>query len=350
MTPTPDPTPDPTPSDAYFYESFAAGQGAFTTKDVTLSDGLTYVWKHDASYACMKASAYSGSAKASESWLISPEFSLTGATSPVLSFDHAINYAKGTAAEALTLWVKESTATEWTQVTIPSYPASDSWTFYPAGSADLSAYVDKTIQIAFKYTSTTSIAATWEVKNVKVAEGNGSTTEPEQPGQGGGETPETPATGYNFNSDTALVCNTNNSTNCVYTCTVKANGSSAVNGNGFKLGKSSAAGVFTSGALGVTGEATLEFYACAWTGKTAKLYIRLEGSEENLAVIDLASNSGATGNADPYTITYSENEYHTVQLTGLTADSKLQFSTSSSFTAAADSKTSRALVVGVHVK
>ena len=350
VTPTPDPTPDPTPSDAYFYESFAAGQGAFTTKDVTLSDGLTYVWKHDASYACMKASAYSGSAKASESWLISPEFSLTGATSPVLSFDHAINYAKGTAAEALTLWVKESTATEWTQVTIPSYPASDSWTFYPAGSADLSAYVDKTIQIAFKYTSTTSIAATWEVKNVKVAEGNGSTTEPEQPGQGGGETPETPATGYNFNSDTALVCNTNNSTNCVYTCTVKANGSSAVNGNGFKLGKSSAAGVFTSGALGVTGEATLEFYACAWTGKTAKLYIRLEGSEENLAVIDLASNSGATGNADPYTITYSENEYHTVQLTGLTADSKLQFSTSSSFTAAADSKTSRALVVGVHVK
>ena len=350
VTPTPDPTPDPTPSDAYFYESFAAGQGAFTVNDVTLSDGLTYVWKHDASYACMKASAYSGSAKASESWLISPEFSLTGATSPVLSFDHAINHAKGTAAEALTLWVKESTATEWTQVTIPSYPASDSWTFYPAGSADLSAYVNKTIQIAFKYTSTTSIAATWEVKNVKVAEGNGSTTEPEQPGQGGGETPETPATGYNFNSDTALVCNTNNSTNCVYTCTVKANGSSAVNGNGFKLGKSSAAGVFTSGALGVTGEATLEFYACAWTGKTAKLYIRLEGSEENLAVIDLASNSGATGNADPYTITYSENEYHTVLLTGLTADSKLQFSTSSSFTAAADSKTSRALVVGVHVK
>ena len=191
---TPEPTPDPTPADAYFYESFTNGQGAFTTNDVTLGDGLTYVWKHDASYACMKASAYSGSAKASESWLISPEFSLAGATSPVLSFDHAINHSKGTAAEALTLWVKESTATEWTQVTIPSYPASDSWIFYPAGSADLSAYVNKTIQVAFKYTSTTSIAATWEVKNVKVAEGS-ATTEPEQPGEGeGGETPETPET------------------------------------------------------------------------------------------------------------------------------------------------------------
>ena len=175
-TPTPDPTPDPTPADAYFYETFANGQGEFTTNDVTLGDGLTYVWKHDASYACMKASAYSGSAKVSESWLISPEFSLAGATSPVLSFDHAINHAKGTAAEALTLWVKENTASEWTQVVIPSYPATDSWTFYPAGSADLSAYVNKTIQVAFKYTSTSEIAATWEVKNVKVAEGTATET------------------------------------------------------------------------------------------------------------------------------------------------------------------------------
>ena len=227
---------------------------------------------------------------------------------------------------------------------------------YPAG--DIKTTLDglngkyvKVTGFTIGYTSSKAILQTMATAVVETtAPEGGETPEPEQPGEGGGETPDTPATGYNFNSDAALVCNTNNSTNCVYTCTVKANGSSAVNGNGFKLGKSSAAGVFTSGALGVTGEATLEFYACAWTGKTAKLYIRLEGSEENLAVIDLASNSGATGTADPYTITYSENEYHTVQLTGLTADSKLQFSTSSSFTAAADSKTSRALVVGVHVK
>jgi hypothetical protein len=118
----------------------------------------------------MKASAYVGSAKATESWLISPKIDLTTATAPVLTFDQAINHAKGTAATALTLWVKEASATEWTQVTIPSYPSSDSWTFYAAGEVDLSAYVGKSIQIAYKYTSTTSIAATWEVKNVKVAE------------------------------------------------------------------------------------------------------------------------------------------------------------------------------------
>jgi hypothetical protein len=129
-----------------------------------------------------------------------------------------------------------------------------------------------------------------------------------------------------------------------------ANGASEVNGNGFKLGKSKAAGVFTSAELGKTGDATLEFYACAWTGKTAKLYIRLEGATENLAVIDLASNAGATGSADPYTITYSANEYYTVELKGLTATSKLQFSTSDTYSAASDSNTGRALIVGAHIK
>ena len=152
-----------------YSQTFASGQGDWTINNVDLST-LSYVWKHDASYKCMKASAYAGSAKATESWLISPKIDLTNAVAPVLTFDQAINHAKGTAATTLTLWVKEASATEWTQVTIPSYPSSDSWTFYAAGEVDLSAYVGKSIQIAYKYTSTTSIASTWEVKNVKVAE------------------------------------------------------------------------------------------------------------------------------------------------------------------------------------
>ena len=152
-----------------YEQTFASGQGDWTIDNVDLST-LSYVWKHDSSYKCMKASAYVGSAKATESWLISPKIDLTTATAPVLTFEQAINHAKGTAATTLTLWVKEASATEWTQVTIPSYPASDSWTFYSAGNVDLSAYAGKSIQIAFKYTSTTSIAATWEVKNVVVAD------------------------------------------------------------------------------------------------------------------------------------------------------------------------------------
>ena len=160
-----------------YEQTFASGQGDWTIDDVDLST-LSYVWKHDSGYKCMKASAYAGSAKATESWLISPKIDLTTATAPVLTFDQAINHAKGTAATTLTLWVKEASATEWTQVTIPSYPSSDSWTFYAAGEVDLSAYVGKSIQIAYKYTSTTSIASTWEVKNVKVVDAGGAAVMP----------------------------------------------------------------------------------------------------------------------------------------------------------------------------
>ena len=45
----------------------------------------------------------------------------------------------------------------------------NSWTFVTA-TVDLSEYFGKTIQIAFKYTSTTSVAPTWEVKNVKITD------------------------------------------------------------------------------------------------------------------------------------------------------------------------------------
>lgn len=153
---------------------------------------------------------------------------------------------------------------------------------------------------------------------------------------------------YNFMSDDALALTSNNDTRG-YTCSTMVNGSEEVNGNGFKLGTGSYAGTFTSGELGKTGDATLEFYACAWTGKSAKLYIRLEGATDNLAVIDLAGNAGAANN-EPYSITFADNEYHTVALTGLTATSKLQFSTSPAFDTAGDKATGRALVVGAHIK
>ena len=167
------------------YSDLVSGQGDFTINNVAVGS-LSSIWSWD-SHGYMKGSGYQAG-EATESWLISPAISLSGATAPELTFTHAINFAKGTAAETLTLWVKESTATDWTQVTIPNYPTSDSWTFVESGAIDLTAYVGKTINVAYKYTSTADIAATWEVKNFKVAE-KGATTDPEQP-----ETPDTPDT------------------------------------------------------------------------------------------------------------------------------------------------------------
>ena len=173
-----------------YSEPFTTSQGWFTINDVVLGEGLTYAWIFDSQYSCMKASAYKDGAKASESWLISPEITLVGATAPAVSFEHCHKFA-GTPSEELTLWISEDKGTNWTQITIPVYGSNNDYIFV-ANTIDLTSYAGKNVQIAFKYVATSTHAATWEVRNFKVAEGNGTTTDPEQPGQGGGETPEVP--------------------------------------------------------------------------------------------------------------------------------------------------------------
>lgn len=180
-------------------ESFATGQGAFTIDDKQIPEGGSYVWKHDAGtttggdpYYYMKASSYINGAKASESWLISPEVDLSTATTATLTFMHIINHA-GDMQTQQTLWVTETSAENWQQVTIPNYPAGNNWTEVSSGNIDLSAYAGKKIKFAFKYVSTTAAAATWEIYDVKVvANGEGGGTvapdpEPEpdpEPGTG----------------------------------------------------------------------------------------------------------------------------------------------------------------------
>jgi hypothetical protein len=46
------------------------------------------------------------------------------------------------------------------------------WTFTDSGAIDLSAYVGKTVQFAFRYKSTATKAGTWEIKTFTVT-GNG---------------------------------------------------------------------------------------------------------------------------------------------------------------------------------
>ena len=156
-----------------YQESFENGIGNFTINDVLLGEGLSYVWKHENGQHgyYMKASAFAGSAKESESWLVSPKIDLSAATMPGLQFSHTHKFA-GTPAEDLTLWVKEYGAAEWTQVTIPTYGTNSNYTFVTA-AVDLSAWAGKKVQIGFKYISSTSAAGTWEVKDVVVYDAGG---------------------------------------------------------------------------------------------------------------------------------------------------------------------------------
>ena len=163
-------TPPP-PGQEIFSESFANGQGNFTIQDVVLPEGLTYVWQHDGNYSCMKASAYvSGQNYASESWLVSPAIDLMNYSTATLKFDQAVNYASPEGALSVmvsTDYAGEVMQCTWTELNLNQWPAGSNWTFINS-TADLTAFVGQTVTIAFKYTSTTSASATWEVKNLVV--------------------------------------------------------------------------------------------------------------------------------------------------------------------------------------
>ena len=136
----------------------------------------------------------------------------------------------------------------------------------------------------------------------------------------------TPAEGE-YASDAPFVQASDNSTNAVYSLgtTTIANQTAT----GFKLGKSKQEGKFTSAAVGVAGDKTLNFYAVAWNGTTATLYYRIDGGA--VQSVALASNSGATGNPPYNALSFSASDYHSVQLTGLTETSIIEFSTNADF-------------------
>ena len=164
------PTP-PTPGTEIFKETFASGQGQFTIVDVELTGTLNFVWSHAANYSCMKGTGFYQQANDAESWLVSPSIDLTGVDTATLSFEQAVNYA---APDGLSVVISANyngdvEDADWMELDVDQWPAGNNWTFINS-TADLTDYVGQAVTIAFRYTSTTSSAATWEVKNVVVAE------------------------------------------------------------------------------------------------------------------------------------------------------------------------------------
>ena len=198
-----------------YSENFDNETTAFTFKDVTLTGGLTRVWKV-ASYnnnGYLNASAFfSNASHASESWAVSPAILLGDSKKATLSFKHAINKLAdvSTMKDMMTAWVSTNYAgdvktAEWQQLVIPKYPEGVSWTFVESGDIDLTAYCGKTIYIAFKYTSTDDNSGGWEIDNFTIKGDGTAMSNPGTP-----DTPDTPSTpelkaGLNLDTQNGLV-------------------------------------------------------------------------------------------------------------------------------------------------
>lgn len=162
-----------------YTNSFGSSKGDFTA----ISVNGTQTWAYSSTYSCMAISGYSSGYFANEDWLVSPEIDLSSVNNAYVSFDHAGRYF-GTPANEATVWVSEdytdsasfSTAT-WTKLSVMNYFSNTAFTFVSSGKLDLSAYIGKKIHVALKYTSTTSVAGTWEVRNFSVYDGKASGNE-----------------------------------------------------------------------------------------------------------------------------------------------------------------------------
>lgn len=143
---------------AIYEEGFATGTGEWTAVDVTLPEGLKYVWGGSAYGA--KASAYVGGANhAAESWLVSPEIDLTAASNATLAISQAANFIGSTFGENCKILVSTDYKTgapstaKWTELTLDNVPTAETKWNMVDGTTSLSKFA------ARKYTWPSSMSA-----------------------------------------------------------------------------------------------------------------------------------------------------------------------------------------------
>lgn len=101
------------------------------------------------------------------SYAISPVIDLSGYKTVSASFRHAAKF-QTTIKELCGFAVRESGSTTWTEITIPTWPGTDNWTFVSSGDMDLSAFAGKKVQVAFKYGCSAKGGDKWEINDIKV--------------------------------------------------------------------------------------------------------------------------------------------------------------------------------------
>ncbi len=146
----------------------ADGFEGWTIDNVDLDPELEYVWNwksyNNAYY--LNGSGYKGAALAAEALAISPVVDLADVTEPICWFEHAAKF-QTTLRTLCGMLVREEGATEWTALTIPTWPEAGTWDFVESGEISLKAYAGKKVQVAFKYASSAAGADTWEIRNLK---------------------------------------------------------------------------------------------------------------------------------------------------------------------------------------
>jgi hypothetical protein len=159
----------------FFEESFTSNFPNWEKRSLIGSQ----VWTLDTQYgnpgSCAKMSGYANSTNnANEDWLISPVLNMSSLASATLSFDTATKFS----GNPLSILISRNynglgnpSSATWTTLTGTLSPSTGNYVWTGSGPIDISSFTgsgNSAVYLAFKYTSTTSASATWEVDNVKI--------------------------------------------------------------------------------------------------------------------------------------------------------------------------------------
>jgi hypothetical protein len=152
-------------------ENFDSGWGDWTAISVIGSQ----VWDRNNTYGvnnspCAQMSGYEGGTfYANEDWLISPPMDFDNYYNETLAFQTAKNYA----GPDLQILISNDYngggspgSATWTALSATLSTGNFTWT--PSGDVDISSFTGDEVYVAFKFTSTSSSSATWEVDEIEI--------------------------------------------------------------------------------------------------------------------------------------------------------------------------------------
>jgi hypothetical protein len=119
-----------------------------------------------------KISGFSGGSNLNEDWLITSAIDLTSLTTVTLNFQSVVRYS----GPSLEVYVSTdysggnpSSDGNWQELSVVLDTDDSSWSSWTdSGNVDLSSYSGGNVFIGFKYVSTTSNSATYEIDNVLI--------------------------------------------------------------------------------------------------------------------------------------------------------------------------------------
>jgi len=138
----------------------------------------TQNWFFRTSYGALCSGYTAGQSFENEDWLISPAMNLLDAESPELTFSHTRGNAavmnEGVAqgwykAFATANFTGDPLTTQWIELEGINQNVTTAWQYIPSGVLAIpDAARSENSRIAFRYISSNTQSATWEIKNVKV--------------------------------------------------------------------------------------------------------------------------------------------------------------------------------------